>query len=939
MLHPDSHSDQMANSAALSFPTDNDDIFRAAFDSSADALFLSTDEDSSRIIDCNQRAVELFGAPGKQALLGIIGASLRVTPLNTEELHELSVELRAEGSKYAELEYKTLTGRIFWAAYLAKRLQVGNRFVRVTRLTDISERRAIVHNLRRHKAMLEEAQHIANIGSWEFDPVTQDVTWSDETFRLFGMEPQPTAPTLEEYLTMVQAEDKERVMAIITDAIRFGTSYTMEVRIIGHDGRQRYHEARGKAMKNERGEVVKLVGTVRDISERRLQSKALQDSEARLRNIIDNTNAIITTLAFDGTITFASNTFQTTLGFAADDVIGRNFQEFLHSEYSASVGELMQQGARGELEGTNLEIRARHANGSWLWLNVITSLVRDENGAPSHFVSIARDISAQKNMEEKLRRSEESLAEAQRMAHLGSWYSDLTTGVIEWSDELFRILGLERINSPYDGSGFLEIVHPSDKTLVRTGLKQAVYHHEMVQEEIRILRKGSLRWLDVRVKPMTDADGNTIALFGTVWDITERKITDQQIRALNLTLEERVQDRTQQLEEANKQLRSSQSNLKTLIESTNDAIWSIDRSYCLTAMNAACYSLLTVYNNYREAKLGMNSLYLMPGGTPEEWKGFYDTVLIGDRFTKHLRYEIEELIADFEISFNPIIDEHGDITGAVIYSRDISLRKQAEDEVRRALEQERELSALKSRFVVMVSHEFRTPLTTIRASAELLERLRERLLPEKQREYLYDIQQAVDTMSHLLEDVLYLGKADAKGLDFEPSSINLSKLCENIINGFEIVPENEHRIIAHITGALPKLLWLDEKLLRHILTNLLSNALKYSPEDLPVEFRIHYLPPASTNEQGSTGATQGEKDAQGIVRLSVKDSGIGISEEDLRHLFEPFYRATNVGNISGTGLGLAIVKQAVEAHHGTITCQSEIGLGTEFIVAIPCKVS
>jgi signal transduction histidine kinase len=182
-----------------------------------------------------------------------------------------------------------------------------------------------------------------------------------------------------------------------------------------------------------------------------------------------------------------------------------------------------------------------------------------------------------------------------------------------------------------------------------------------------------------------------------------------------------------------------------------------------------------------------------------------------------------------------------------------------------------------------------------------------------------------------MEDVLYLGKADAKGLDFTPSPVNFASLCENIINGFEMLPENERRIIAHITGTMPQRLWLDEKLLRHILTNLLSNALKYSLPEQSVDIHIHYMPEKE--------AEYGTEKSEGMLRLSVKDYGIGIAEEDLRHLFEPFYRASNVGNISGTGLGLAIVKQAVEAHHGYITCESDIERGTEFALVIPCKVS
>ena len=133
----------------------------------------------------------------------------------------------------------------------------------------------------------------------------------------------------------------------------------------------------------------------------------------------------------------------------------------------------------------------------WLWFNVITSLVRDDDGAPSHFSYRPRH--QRTKLAEKLQRSEGNLAEAQRMAHLGSWYVDLTNNAMEWSDELYRILGVQRNATPFDGRGFLEIAHPLDKSIVREGLNRAVHHQEMLQEEVRILRNGSLRWLDVRV--------------------------------------------------------------------------------------------------------------------------------------------------------------------------------------------------------------------------------------------------------------------------------------------------------------------------------------------------------------------------------------------------------------------------------------------------------
>ncbi len=1060
MLNHASHNNASEIYAAQQALGMDGELFRAIFESSADALFISEDDNSSRVIECNERALALFETDDKHLLIGGVGGSRRLRPLTEAELRQRTEELHKQGSVYSEVQYRSCKGRIFWVAHLMKLVVIGDKRFRLTRITDINERKNAERELQRHKEMLEEAQSVANIGSWEFDLETQQITWSAETFRIFGMNPETDAPpTFEEYMQMVSPQNHEHAAQAIREASLNGTPYIMEGRIVGRNGKVRYQEGRGKGIKNAEGKVVRLVGTVRDVSERHQRLQELQQSEMRLRSIIDNTNAILATIAFDGTITFASNTFYRMLGFTPEMVIGNNFGQFLHPDYLPLLMQLMEQTQRGETEGSNVEVQVRHANGIWLWFNIITSLVRDEQGKPSHLVSIARDITEQKQMQEQLRKNEESLAEAQKMAHLGNWYADLQTGLIEWSSELYRIFALPETTKPMSGKDFLDVVHQDDRERVRQAFIRAIKHQELGQEELRIIRKGVVRWLDARMKPVIGADGTTVALFGTVWDITERKITDQQIRALNLTLEERVQERTKQLEDTNKQLRSSQSNLKTLIESTNDAIWSIDRAYRLTAMNAAFYSLLTIYNQYREPQLGDSTLEIVPGASVLAWRHLYDRALSGERFSTLMNYVLTGLLFDVEISFNPIIDEQSEIVGVVVYSRDITERlqrerdlrereellqlifdtvpvgisltdrngvyqrvntefvrmlgydspqdfkdtsfsellppqaratlakqyrdffdsgqrqkgapseavmlrrdgtllpvffasslfntangeklsittitditprKQAEDEIKKALEQERELSNLKSRFVVMVSHEFRTPLTTIRASAQLLERLRERMSAEKQSEYLHDIQQAVDTMAHLMEDILYLGKADARGLDFSPAPVHVIALCESIINGFEIMPENEHRIVAHITGILPEPMLLDEKLLRQILTNLLSNALKYSPLEQSVYFSMEFL---AENHHSATTKQQG------MMRFSVKDSGIGISEEDQKHLFEPFYRADNVGSISGTGLGLTIVKQAVETHGGTITCKTALNRGTEFVVVIPCQVA
>ncbi|HEY9602047.1 MAG TPA: ATP-binding protein [Allocoleopsis sp.] len=246
--------------------------------------------------------------------------------------------------------------------------------------------------------------------------------------------------------------------------------------------------------------------------------------------------------------------------------------------------------------------------------------------------------------------------------------------------------------------------------------------------------------------------------------------------------------------------------------------------------------------------------------------------------------------------------------------RDITKRKQAEAELFLALEKEKELNELKSRFVSMTSHEFRTPLTTILGSAELLEHYSQKWSEEKKQRHIQRIQHTVQHMTQLLNDVLLLGKAEAGKLEFNPQPLDLEQFCLNLTEEFELDASNQHDL-TFVTLAQAIQGNCDEKLLRHILNNLLSNAIKYSPSGSNVKFELSC------------------RDSQAIFR--IQDEGIGIPEEDQQRLFESFHRAKNVGNVPGTGLGLAIVKNAVDLHGGKISVNSEVGIGTTFTVIIP----
>jgi PAS domain S-box-containing protein len=247
---------------------------------------------------------------------------------------------------------------------------------------------------------------------------------------------------------------------------------------------------------------------------------------------------------------------------------------------------------------------------------------------------------------------------------------------------------------------------------------------------------------------------------------------------------------------------------------------------------------------------------------------------------------------------------------------DVTERKRAEEEIKNALDKEKELSELRSRFISMASHEFRTPLTSILTSTEIIENYFAKLTEEQRSKNLTRIKENVKHMTHLLNDVLIIGKTEAGKLQLNLQLENLKTLCHTIVEQFEItIPSKTGHRLSFIENNLSENAMIDSKIIRQILENLISNAIKYSPDGGDVLFEAE----CRENE----------------IFFKVRDQGIGIPDEDQKRLFEPFHRAKNVGTISGTGLGLAIMKTSVELHGGSIRVESSEGKGTTFTIEIP----
>lgn len=270
-----------------------------------------------------------------------------------------------------------------------------------------------------------------------------------------------------------------------------------------------------------------------------------------------------------------------------------------------------------------------------------------------------------------------------------------------------------------------------------------------------------------------------------------------------------------------------------------------------------------------------------------------------------------------DVAINPLLDADGTARSAVFSLHDISEYQNLADSLRAALEQERRLVELKSRFGMMVSHEFRTPLASIQTSTDLLQTYHGRLTDERRGEVLSTISRQVRHLSGMLDDILSISKADTVGMDFNPAATDLMELCQSLVDEARWLDHERHRInLSFAAGVIARPV-LDQALLRRALTNLLANALKYSPDESVVEFSVRQ-----------------ERDQ---IIMVIRDEGIGIPESELPRLFDSFFRASNVGNIPGTGLGLAIACRAVEAHGGEISVASDQGHGAAFTLVLPAR--
>jgi PAS domain S-box-containing protein len=625
-----------------------------------------------------------------------------------------------------------------------------------------------------------------------------------------------------------------------------------------------------------------------DITERKRAEDELRHSEENYRHVIENSPVGIT-IVRDNRMMLANKTLCRMLESDEAALLEQgSFLDLVHADDVAMMREHAECIAR-EPEGGKAVIgfRIRTAGGRVVWVEGNTVQV-EWQGKPAT-LSFIHDVTERRRLEESLK---QTLAERETILErsiVGIALLD-PKGRLRWANkamgqifcvDMAQIVGISL--EPYYGSrqGYLD---------TGAAVSAAVLAGKPYEAELLMRRAdGRLFWAQLSGKAVNAGDLSQ----GTVWaivDIDQRKRLEEELK------------------------RTSAERELILQSMLVGIIYSRQRRYVW--VNRAFADMI----GYRQDELiGQSSRIIFPD--EKSWREFgergYAVMAKGEPFSAEWQMLRRDGTPFWAQTLGRNIDPENPAAGSIWTILDITARKQAEAEIRAALEKQKELSELKTRFVSMTSHEFRTPLAAILSSAELLKYYGERLPEGEKTELVDSIGQAVRRMTRMLEDILVIGRAEADRLGFSPAPLELRSFCAKVVDEASRAAQADgrrgDRIVLRMDGGEARAL-LDEKLMRHILGNLLSNALKYSPDDKPVVLAV-------------------ETDAAGL-RFIVADEGIGIPPEDLPRLFETFHRARNVGNVSGTGLGLAIVKKAVELHGGRIEVDSRPGAGSRFTVSL-----
>ncbi len=676
--------------------------------------------------------------------------------------------------------------------------------------------------------------------------------------------------------------------------------------------------------------------------------------DEKYRSIIDNMNLGLLEVDLEGVIQHANASFCKMVGYDSKELLGNYANELFVSRGSLSE-KLIEEHSSKRLKGQHsvYEVQITRKNGLRIWVMIGGGPLYDQDGSVVGTIGIHLNVTDKKQNEEGLKRLVRQLAqknqESERQQKFLKAINDfsnliadrqsiteiaeiMTSSVIEkfgFEDCIIYVLDEEETLKQASAFGPKKDEWGGVRNPIRIPLGQGIVgtvgktgKAEIIKDtskDSRYILDDTHRLSEISVPIIYD--GHVLGVIDS--EHSQKDFFKQEHLDTLTTLASLASSRLksaiswEKAERVRSELQESESKFRNIIDSALDAVVIIDGKGIVTEWNHQAEETFG-YKSKETIGKKLSGLIIPNQYKAAHEKGMKKFHQTGEGPVLNQRIEITAVgknRAEFpiELSISPIKVDNQHFFSAFL--RDISEQKANQEKIEKSLERERELSELKSKFVSMASHEFRTPLTTIKVNVDLLNhRLADAKDAEPMMKNLERIDNEVERLKSLMNDVLTIGKIQAGKVDINLQKTNLVYLVEKIVEA-STSAQSDGRKVAFTVYGMEKDVEIDPNVFEHIISNLVSNAFKYSEGKDEPELTISFK--------------------KGRVELMVRDHGIGIPKEDLENISDTFFRASNVGNIQGSGIGLAIVNQFVKLHNGTFDLKSEENKGTTVTVSIP----
>jgi PAS domain S-box-containing protein len=723
-----------------------------------------------------------------------------------------------------------------------------------------------------------------------------------------------------------------------------GKSETIEV-LLDWLGEKRWFSEYIYPVNNADGEIVEIVKVCRDIHQRKLaeqeienKNKALLESDKAYRDVLKASRDLISVVDENGKIIFINHASKKFYGLLPKECLGKSIFDFTHPEDKEYTQTKFVEW--GNSKKKNFYFKNRQTGAFGKTLETEWSINVERKGREIiKMTSIIRDITKQKITSRELISANKEREEFYNFYKLSPDIMLITdaSGIFRSvNPSTTRLLGYSE--EELTSKPFIDFVHPDDKQITlkefEKGIKEG--YSSINFENHYLCKNNEYLLLSWRVH----YNGKDGVVYATACDITNERLIEAELKKSEERAfqNEEKQQLADELSLANKELTFQNEEKDELI----DELTIIKNKKTLRAEALALAKEKIIVQGEEKAELIDELIIVKKEKTSrvealaiakekivvqgEEKAELIDELIIVKK-EKTSRVEAlaiakEKIVAQGQEKAS-LVDE------LVIANKELAFQneekakranelefkiKHRTKELQESLEREKELGILKTNFVSMASHEFRTPLTAISATSDIILRYYNELSRDDINLRLEKIKKEVLDMTIMLEDILIIGKSNSQKLEYNPRLINLTDTIKHIASEYQLTDPQNRSISYNLTSS-DIMVMADKKWINHIVINLLSNAIKYSEENTPIEISI---------EEEQTG-----------VYFSFTDYGIGITKKDIEQLFEPFHRGENVGNIPGTGLGLSVLKKAIDLHKGKIEIESEIGKGSSFKVILP----